>query len=157
MLNLEIPGFGTLHLEHLVLDYNGTLARDGKILPEVSDRLGLLGRDLQLHILTADTFGNARAELADIPFVRLAILETHGQAEAKRDYVQKLGSRITACIGNGRNDRMMLQEASLGIAVVQGEGAAGDALRASHIAARDIIEALDLLIHPLRLVATLRG
>jgi len=157
MLNIDIPGFGALRLEHLVLDYNGTLALDGNILPGVSDRLGLLGRDLQIHILTADTFGKARAELADVPFVRLAILETREQAEAKRSYVQELGSRITACIGNGRNDRLMLQEAALGIAVVQSEGAAGDALRAAHIAARDIVEALDLLIHPLRLVATLRG
>ena len=157
MLNLEIPGFGTLRLEHLVLDYNGTLALDGNILPGVTDRLSLLERDLQIHILTANTFGKAGAELADVPFVRLTILETQGQAEAKRSYVQELGSRITACIGNGRNDRLMLQEAALGIAVVQSEGAAGDALRAAHITARDIVEALDLLNHPLRLVATLRG
>jgi soluble P-type ATPase len=157
MQNLEIPGFGTLRLEHLVLDYNGTLARDGMILPGVADRLGRLGRDLQIHILTADTFGKAGVELADVPFVRLTILDTQEQAEAKRGYVQELGSRITACIGNGRNDRLMLQEAALGIAVVESEGAAGDALRAAHIAARDIVDALDLLIHPLRLVATLRG
>lgn len=157
MLNLEIPGFGTLRLEYLVLDYNGTLALDGNVLPGVTARLGLLERDLQIHILTADTFGVAKAELSEIPFVRLTILETQGQAEAKRSYVQKLGSRSTACIGNGRNDRLMLQEAALGIAVVESEGAAGDALRAAHIASRDIVEALDLLIHPLRLIATLRG
>ena len=42
MLNLEIPDFGTLHLEHLVLDYNGTLAQDGKLLTGVSERLGHL-------------------------------------------------------------------------------------------------------------------
>ncbi|MEJ2761673.1 MAG: ATPase P [Gammaproteobacteria bacterium] len=157
MLNLDIPDFGTLHLEHLVLDYNGTLAQDGRLLAGVAGRLGLLGRDLHLHVLTADTFGNARAELAAIPDIRLAILDTQGQAEAKRDHVQKLGSQNTVCIGNGRNDRLMLQEAALGIAVVQAEGAAGDALRSAHIVARDIVEALDLLIQPLRLVATLRG
>ena len=32
MLSTQIPGFGSLTLEHLVLDYNGTLAVDG-LLP----------------------------------------------------------------------------------------------------------------------------
>jgi len=157
MLNLEIPDFATLRLQHLVLDYNGTLAQDGKLLTGVTERLGLLKRNLQLHVLTADTFGNARTELANIPDARLVILDTQGQAQAKRDYVRELGSRITACIGNGRNDRLMLQEAALGIAVVQGEGAAGETLRAAHVVVRDIAGALDLLIQPLHLVATLRG
>lgn len=157
MLNLDIPGFGKLHLEHLVLDYNGTLAQDGKLLTGAAERLGLLGRDLQLHVLTADTFGNAHAELTNIPDVRLVILDAQGQADAKRAYVQGLGSLNTVCIGNGRNDRLMLQEAALGIAVMQTEGAAGDTVRVAHIVARHIVEALDLLIQPLRLVATLRG
>lgn len=29
MIDIEIPGFAHLQLDHLVLDYNGTLARDG--------------------------------------------------------------------------------------------------------------------------------
>ena len=28
MIEISIPGFGTLRLEHMVLDYNGTLACD---------------------------------------------------------------------------------------------------------------------------------
>jgi len=42
MIELTVPGFGALRLEHLVLDYNGTLAVDGKLLPGVRDALGAL-------------------------------------------------------------------------------------------------------------------
>jgi soluble P-type ATPase len=61
------------------------------------------------------------------------------------------------CVGNGRNDRLMLQVAGLGIVVVQAEGAAVQTALAADILSPDILTALDLLIHPLRLVATLRS
>jgi soluble P-type ATPase len=51
----------------------------------------------------------------------------------------------------------MLAEAGLGIGVVQAEGAAVQAALAAAVLLPDILAALDLLIHPLRLVATLRS
>lgn len=39
MIEIEIPGGETLRLEHLVLDFSGTLARDGRLLPGVRERL----------------------------------------------------------------------------------------------------------------------
>ncbi len=39
MLTIEIPGLQALHLEHLVLDLNGTLACDGMLLDGVSGLL----------------------------------------------------------------------------------------------------------------------
>lgn len=157
MLSIDIPDFGRLNLEHLVLDYNGTLAMDGKPAPGVADRLRRLGGDLGIHVLTADTFGNARAELSGFPEMALTILDPKQQAPAKRDYIKKLGASRVVCVGNGRNDRLMLETAILGIAVVQGEGAAGDAARAADLVTNGITEALDLLLNPKRLVATLRG
>lgn len=35
MIEIDIPGFRLLKLNHLVLDYNGTLALDSLLLPEV--------------------------------------------------------------------------------------------------------------------------
>ena len=36
MLNIQIPGREMLTLSHLVLDYNGTIAKDGEIIdPEL--------------------------------------------------------------------------------------------------------------------------
>ena len=70
--------------------------------------------------------------------------------------MEDLGAERTACIGNGRNDRAMLEKAGLGILVIQEEGAAVESLLAADVACRDILAALQLLLHPLRLVATLR-
>jgi soluble P-type ATPase len=156
MLAIDIPGFKTLTLEHLVLDYNGTLARDGELLDGVRERLAALADRLRIHVLTADTFGKARAQLIGLPCA-LTILPVEGQDRRKLDYVQQLGAARAVCIGNGRNDRLMLQAAGLGIAVAQAEGAAGQAVSAADVLAPDILTALDLLAHPLRLVATLRA
>jgi soluble P-type ATPase len=155
MLEIDIPGYRALRLAHLVLDYNGTLACDGELLDGVRDRLTALAGMLQIHILTADTFGKARAQLVGVPCV-LSILSADDQDRRKLEYIQRLGTEATVCVGNGRNDRRMLQEAGLGIVVVQAEGAAVQTVLAADVLAPDILTALDLLTHPLRLVATLR-
>jgi soluble P-type ATPase len=72
-------------------------------------------------------------------------------------YVSQLGRNETVCIGNGRNDRLMLPAAALGIAVIGPEGTAMDAMQASDVVTTSIHSALDLLLNPLRLVATLRS
>ena len=61
------------------------------------------------------------------------------------------------CIGNGRNDRLMLKSAALGLAVVLAEGIAGETIPAADVISRSINDALDLLLNPLRLTATLRS
>lgn len=156
MIQVSIPGFGDLGLTHLVLDYNGTLALDGKLLPGAREVLQAASKDLEIHILTADTFGLASAQLNGLP-VTLTILPPANQAEAKQSFVQSLGSANTIAIGNGRNDRLMLSSAALSIAVIQKEGAAREAIENSHILATSIWDALDLLRHPARITATLRS
>ena len=121
MLTIEIPDFATLRLEHLVLDYNGTLAEDGAILEGVRERLERLSAALRIHVVTGDTFGSARASLEGLP-CELAILASTGQSQAKLDYVRRLSAASVACIGNGRNDRLMMQACALGIAVIQARG-----------------------------------
>jgi soluble P-type ATPase len=44
VIAVVIPDYGSLQLQHLVLDYNGTLALDGRLLPKVA---GGLARDLE--------------------------------------------------------------------------------------------------------------
>jgi soluble P-type ATPase len=117
MIGVDIPGGATLRLEHLVLDFNGTLACDGVLLAGVRERLERLSASIRIHVVTADTFGRARAELAGLP-CQLSILDAHGQSRAKLEYVQRLGAPRTVCIGNGRNDELMIDAAALGIAVV---------------------------------------
>ncbi len=50
----------------------------------------------------------------------------------------------------------MLEKAKLGILVIQEEGAAPSTLLAADVVCTDIMSALNLLLHPLRLTATLR-
>lgn len=156
MLGVDIPGFGALRLAHLVLDFNGTLAVDGTLLPQARKRLSRLSEELRIHVLTADTFGKARAELRGLR-CELVILQAAQQDRAKAAYVRRLGETSTVCIGNGRNDRLMLRIAALGIAVIQAEGAASASIREADIVVNDIRDALDLLLNPLRLVAGLRA
>ena len=139
-----------------MLDYNGTLACDGELLCGVKQALEALADHVRIHVVTADTFGRAEAELADVPG-ELVVLPTVDQAAGKRAYVERLGCDRTVCIGNGRNDRRMLQEAVLAIALVQREGAAPEALAAADVVCTDVLSALELLCNPLRLTATLRS
>ncbi len=155
MLEIAIPGAEPLRLDHLVADFNGTLAVDGELLPGAGEALRRLAEKLALHVVTADTFGRARDALAGIP-CELAILPEGAQDSAKLRYVEALGAARCACLGNGRNDRLMLAAAGLGIAVMQGEGAAVETLLAAAVAVPDVNAALGLLLYPRRLVATLR-
>jgi len=155
MLEIAIPGSDTLQLDYLVADFNGTLACDGILLPGVADALSRLAELLELHVVTADTFGCACKALVGIP-CELVVLTADGQDTAKLHYVENLNAARCVCIGNGRNDRLMLAAAALGIAVIQGEGAAVETLLAAKVAMPDINTALGLLLNPQRLVATLR-
>lgn len=156
LLQIDIPGFGTLRLQHLVLDYNGTLACDGVLIEGVAGRLRRLAASLTLHVVTADTFGNARAALKDLP-CQVVVLAPESQDVAKLAYTERLGRERTVCVGNGRNDRAMLEAAAIGIAIVQSEGSAAETLAMADVVCPSILDALDLLDHPLRLVATLRS
>ncbi len=156
MLTVDIPGYRTLQLEHLVMDYNGTLAVDGDIVPGVAPALEKLAAHLKIHVVTADTFGLAAEQLAGSP-AQLTVLPPGRQDKAKLDYVNDLGSAGTVAVGNGRNDRLMLRHAGLGMAVILDEGAAFETLAAADVVCRGILPALELLVHPLRLTATLRA
>jgi soluble P-type ATPase len=101
MLEIDIPGYRVLRLEHLVLDYNGTLACDGSLIDGVRDRLDALADTLHIHILTADTFGKARAQLVGVPGA-LSILSAGDQDRRKLEYVQQLGPATTVCVARHR-------------------------------------------------------
>lgn len=156
MVTVEIPSGETLALSHLVCDFNGTLAVDGALLPRVADRITELAEALTIHVVTADTFGAAQSELAGLP-VEVLVLPSDRQTERKIDYLQGLGPETVVAIGNGNNDAAMLEAAALGICVVQGEGASVASVMVADVVCVSAVDALDMLIHPMRLVATLRS
>jgi soluble P-type ATPase len=156
VIEIDIPGFATLELTDLVCDYNGTLALDGALLGAARARLPRLTEHLRLHVVTGDTFGTARDELAGLS-CEVVVLPKDDQAEAKARFAESLGARHVAAIGNGRNDRLLVATAGLGIGVIGGEGIAAETISACDVVAPDIGAALDLLLETKRLVASLRG
>lgn len=156
MLRIEIPDSEIIEAEHLVLDFNGTLAVDGSFIGGVMEKLVRLSSLLKLHILTADTFGTVEKELKALS-VTLTILEMAKQDRQKLDYVKNLGADKVIAIGNGRNDVLMLKESVLSIGVIQAEGAFSQIINCSQVICVSINDALSLLINPTRLVATLRN
>jgi soluble P-type ATPase len=78
------------------------------------------------------------------------------EADQKRSLVAQLGPVQTVAIGNGANDARMLAAAGLGIAVLGPEALATTALQAADLVVGRNEDALDLLLWPQRLIATLR-
>jgi len=155
MIELNIPGRGTLQLEHLVSDVNGTLAIDGQLLDGIARAIRDLRDRLEVHLLTADTHG--RQYLIDRQLGLQAIrIQPGDEAGQKAGYVRQLGAEHVVAIGQGANDAAMLEEAALGICVLSAEGTAVETMLAADLVAPDIFTALELLDNPLRIVASLR-
>ena len=153
MIRIDIPQRGIIELHHAVFDVNGTLAVDGKPIPGVVDRLHMLAEHLSLHALTAGTHGNI-AELERSFGFPLHMIVT---GEEKVRFVEQLGPAGVIAFGNGRNDVAMLGVAAIGVALLAGEGVAIDALQAADVLALGPVDAIDLVLKPKRLIATLRG
>ena len=153
MIHIEIPQRGLFELQHAVFDINGTLAVDGKPIPGVAERLKSLAILLTVHALTAGTHGNI-AELERSLGMPLQIIRT---GEEKERFVQQLGPDSVIAFGNGTNDAPMLRLAAIGVAVLAAEGVSIAALQAADVLAHGPIDAIDLLLNPKRLIATLRG
>jgi P-type E1-E2 ATPase len=156
MIEIEIPGRSTIQAEALVLDYNGTLAIDGVMIQGVRKRLISLASKIRIFIITADTFGKAKENLKGID-CQLTILESDNQQRQKAEFIKNLGIEGVIAIGNGLNDSLMLKNATLGIGMIQIEGASLQTLLSAEIISNNILDALDLLISPLRITATLRN
>jgi soluble P-type ATPase len=155
MLEIDIPGFGPVMVEHLVSDFTGTLSVDGRLLPQIEAKLNKLSEMIKIHILTADTFGKAKTELKNVK-CEIHILTGKNHDVQKKAFLEQLGADGVVALGNGKNDRKMLRAARIGIAVTEGEGCAVDAILAADIQVRSALDGLDLLLNIKRCKATLR-
>lgn len=155
MVEITIPGRGNYTIKNVVLDLNGTIAVDGKIIQGIKEKVAMLSQNLDIFLVTADTNKNAERLVRDLP-VTLYKIEEGEEDEQKLRVVLKQGKNNTVSIGNGCNDISMLKESAIGICIVGGEGASAEAMMASDLAVSNINDALDLLLKPHRLKATLR-
>lgn len=148
---VDIPGRDPLRLEHVLFDLNGTLAKDGQLIKGVPPLFERVRDAYACLVLTGDTFGTAQSLAAALG----CPVRPVRTGEDKALVVRELGAGVVA-VGNGMNDVPMLEAAALSIVVIGPEGAAGRAIRAADIIAPDIHAALELLLSPKRLTATLR-
>ncbi|RLI66026.1 MAG: hypothetical protein DRO88_03030 [Promethearchaeia archaeon] len=156
-INVEIEDYGEISLKFLVMDLNGTISSYGNLHPIIKTLIEELKKNLEIYLLSADTYGNA-ANIADDMGIRLQILQQEQSgAEEKASFVKKLGNEHVVALGNGRNDWKMLQAAKIGIGIIGEEGIAQKALIHSDLLVKSPKEALELLKNPQSLRATLRG
>lgn len=155
MIHIDIPGRFTLEIENLVLDYNGTVAEDGKLIDGVAERLMKLKDMVSVHILTADTYGTVREQCKHLG-ISIDTFENGAAAGCKAEIVRSLKGH-TMCVGNGYNDVPMLDEGDLSVCVMGKEGTFAGLLSHADIVTLNITDALDLLTHTDRIRATLRG
>lgn len=154
MLTIQIPGRTDLILNHLILDYNGTIAEDGEIIPGIAPRLEALSQILSICVITADTHGTAAEKCAGLP-VQVLTYPTTEVGKIKALEAAKLQGGV-ACIGNGFNDIPMSDACNLSICVIGKEGCCSALLAHTDVTVTSILDALDLLLKPSRLRATLR-
>jgi soluble P-type ATPase len=158
-LHIQIPGFGERKIHTIISDFSGTLSRGGKVVPEVREKLIQLAEWVDIHVLSADTFGTATQQLEGVPVI-LRILEQGREHEQKAVYASRHRPENVCALGNGNNDRLLLvrvkEAGGLSIAVDNGEGCAVETLLQGHVMIHGAANALDLLLEPLRFLATLR-
>ncbi|HBH86509.1 MAG TPA: hypothetical protein DDY17_02760 [Syntrophaceae bacterium] len=155
MIEIDIPGQHAYRFKHLVLDLNGTVSLDGNILEGVPERIELLRSLVDIIIVTADTRGRAQ-HVGQSLRVKIHKIGPGDEQIQKLELVRQLGRNSTVSIGNGSNDASMLKESMLGICVLGPEGTSSEAMANCDLATPGINAALDLLIKPERLIATLR-
>lgn len=154
-VKLEIPNYGTCNIKKIAFDFNGTLATGGKVSEKILKSLENLTDDFEIYILTADTFGTVKDMVTDLA-VEVAIIEGEDGTRFKKNFIQKIGRGETIAIGNGNNDRFMVEEAAIGIALIGDEGAAIDTILNSDLVVSNIFDVFEMLKEPDRLIASLR-
>ncbi|MCP4583983.1 MAG: ATPase P [candidate division Zixibacteria bacterium] len=156
MKDIKIPGYGPVRLRHLVCDFSGTLSVDGILIDGVREKLNEIAETYEIHILTADTHGRAAKQLEGVK-CEINFLDRDYQDVQKELYTLMLGADLVIALGNGINDRKMLRSARIGIAVCLAEGLSIEAMKMADIIVTSPVDALDLVLNPNRLIATLRN
>ncbi len=154
MKTIAVPGWGSVELENLVLDLNGTLTESGYFIPGVVDYLEKLkAQGFKIYILSGDTRGTLRHDFAGSLEIEPVVTRT---AQEKRALVESIVAERTVCVGNGNIDVEMFKVARLSICTIQAEGATTRAVLEADIVVTDIKHAFEILLDPKKLIATLR-
>ena len=153
-MRIDIPGWGSVDVENIVIDLDGTMATDGKIPLEVKEKISALSHLAKIYIITANAQAPANGEISGMK-AELIKVSNEDSKRAKLDFLKTLNLEMTVTIGNGSNEQLILKEAALGIAVLGDEGLSVSAMKSADIVVKSIQNALDLFLKPKRLITTL--
>ncbi|WP_284246223.1 hypothetical protein [Thalassotalea insulae] len=152
---MNIPNREKIKISNVILDFNGTIAVDGKLIGGVANKINNLSAIINFVVVTADTYGTVEQELAGVD-CKIINLSKSKEFKSKLDVLNFLGKEQTICVGNGFNDRIVLKESVLGISILQEEGLSLEALIASDFVCKSIIDVFSCIENPYRIKATLR-
>ncbi len=148
-----VPGVGELELDTIIFDLNGTLTVRGMLSQGVAERLQRLKNFGYTCVLfSGDQRGNAQKLAQELRILFVPTKDT----EAKRVAAQKYDKEHTVAIGNGRIDIGVFENAKVRIGTLQAEGVHTVILAHIDILVPSIMDALDLLLDPDSLAATMR-
>jgi soluble P-type ATPase len=154
MIILQRPGQTPLEIECILLNFEGTLATDRRIHPKAKDKLNLLSKRTNIYILTKGE-QEAIQEILKKVKAEVVYFEEGEVSQGKLDLLRQLGATKTVAIGNGVDDVPMIEEAGLGICIIDVEGASGEAIKKADVVFTNILDALDFLLKPMRHKAVL--
>ena len=155
-MRVDIPGRDSFEIRSVVFDYNGTIAVDGAVIEGVKELIDELSSSFDFYVITADTYGTVKNELENTK-CKVITIPKQSQDFAKQEFIKSLGSNSTLSVGNGRNDKLMLKESVLGIAILQDEGLCTQTLLSSDLLVKSIFDIFSFLKDKNRLIATLRN
>ncbi len=154
MISIQRPGQPPMDIEFLLIDYEGSLAMDGRIHPKAKDKINLLSKRLKIYIFAKGEREKVEERLRRVKGEIIFLNEGKTSGE-KLEVLKKVGLERTVVIGNGVDDPALFEEARLSICVIGKEGAAGEAIKKADLVVTDILNGLDFLLKPLRQRATL--
>ncbi len=154
MIILQKPGGPHLEIESLLIDYEGTLAIDGRVHPKAKDKINLLSKRINIYILAKGEKEKVEERLKNVK-AEVLFLQEGETTRQKLELLKKVGPERALAIGNGLDDGPLLEEAGFSICVIGQEGASGKALQKADLIVTDIIHGLDFILKPLRQKATL--
>jgi P-type E1-E2 ATPase len=152
---IDIPSVGVFSIENIVFDFNGTLAKDGKVPPRVYRQILGLTQELDVYIITADTFETVK-DIFDGTEVHVKVVSMENGSLDKKELIESLDPKKTIALGNGSNDAQMLKESAISIAVLGNEGLSLKALENSDLMIKNINDFFEMMKEPKKLIATLR-
>ena len=154
MISIQRPGMEDLDIHFVLIDFEGTLAMDGRVHPKVKDKVNLLSKRATIYILTKSNREKVEETLRKMKAEILYVAEGDS-SQQKLNVLQRLGPHQTAVIGNGLDDGQIMEQAGLGMCVIGKEGSSAEAMVKADLVVTHVLDALDFLLKPLRQRATL--